>query len=143
MCCLIINQSVRLIFNQILLFDKQPIIVQSNINIIWQLYLSSYKLKIVLIAILYSLYISIAIHWTSKMPPSRVWSYFTRSSDKKQVTCNLCKQEFVYKGTTSNLLNHLNGQHPSTTETTKQSSMNSFINTPKKKTDWFCSYHVC
>ncbi|KAH3854310.1 hypothetical protein DPMN_096847 [Dreissena polymorpha] len=47
------------------------------------------------------------------MPPSRVWNYFTRSSDKSKATCNLCKQEFVYKSTTSNLQNHLDGQHPS------------------------------
>jgi len=49
------------------------------------------------------------------MSPSRVWNYFTRSADKSKATCNLCNQDFVFKNTTSNLLNHLNGKHPSET----------------------------
>jgi hypothetical protein len=68
------------------------------------------------------------------MSPSRVWNYFTRSADKSKATCNLCNQDFVFKNTTSNLLNHLNGKHPSvlTSETVKQTTMNLFVNSPKK-----------
>ena len=48
--------------------------------------------------------------------PTRAWKYFIRSSDSKSATYALCDQRFVYKGATSNLLNHLNySQHPSTT----------------------------
>ena len=53
-----------------------------------------------------------------KMPPVsplRAWKYFTCSSDSKSATFDFCDQRFVYKGTTSNLLNHLISQHPSTT----------------------------
>ena len=45
-------------------------------------------------------------HLEKKMPPgsrSRAWKYFTRSSDSKSATCDLCDQRFVYKGMTSNL----------------------------------------
>ena len=31
--------------------------------------------------------------------PSRVWNYFTRSSDKAKATYDLCKKVFDYKGT--------------------------------------------
>ena len=72
--------------------------------------------------------------------PSHVWKYFTRSSDKTSATCNLCDKQFAYKGTTSNLLNHLNIQHPSANTTNdtpkKQVPMTSFLNSPRKtKTD--------
>ena len=50
------------------------------------------------------------------MPPAtspHAWKYFTRSSHSKSATYDLCDQRFVYKGTTSNLLNHLNSQRRS------------------------------
>ena len=46
--------------------------------------------------------------------PSTVWKHFTRTSDKKSGTCNLCGASFAYLGTTSNLLNHMKGKHPTT-----------------------------
>ena len=66
--------------------------------------------------------------------PSRVWKYFSRSNDKLTATCNLCKQEFIYKGTISNLLNHLNGQHPKpeTSEPVKQTPLSLFISRHKR-----------
>jgi len=72
--------------------------------------------------------------------PSHVWKFFTRSSDKTSATCNLCDKQFAYKGATSNLLNHLNGQHPSANTNNdthkKQVPMTSFLNSPRKtKTD--------
>ncbi|KAH3833918.1 hypothetical protein DPMN_107234 [Dreissena polymorpha] len=47
--------------------------------------------------------------------PSAAWKYFTRSSDKKSATCNLCgaNLKYIQAGTTSNLLNHINNKHPS------------------------------
>ncbi|KAH3793520.1 hypothetical protein DPMN_147034 [Dreissena polymorpha] len=72
--------------------------------------------------------------------PSAAWKYFTRSSDKKSATCNLCGVNLTYiqAGTTSNLLNHINNKHPSSAssndagDSKKQSSMSSFLSTPKK-----------
>ena len=66
--------------------------------------------------------------------PSRLWKYFSRSSDKLTAPCNLCKQEFVYKDTTSNLLNHLNGQHPAaeTSEPVRQTTLSLFVSSPKR-----------
>ncbi|KAH3813616.1 hypothetical protein DPMN_142081 [Dreissena polymorpha] len=45
--------------------------------------------------------------------PSAAWKYFTRSSDKKSATCNLCGVTYIQSGTTSNLLNHISNKHPS------------------------------
>ena len=45
--------------------------------------------------------------------PLRPWQYSTRSLDNKSVTCNLCKDELVYNGTTSKILNDFDKQHTS------------------------------
>ena len=51
---------------------------------------------------------------TFTMPhmPSAVWKYFTRSSDKKSASCNLCGTNLTYLGATANLLNHVKNKHP-------------------------------
>lgn len=58
---------------------------------------------------------------------SEVWTYFTRSVDKKSVTCKLCSVRLSYMGTTTNLWNHVKAKHPSSqSESSKQQSMKKF-----------------
>ena len=42
---------------------------------------------------------------------SDIWGYFERNSSGKKVHCRLCKQEYAYLGTTSNLRDHLIRYH--------------------------------
>ncbi|KAH3891637.1 hypothetical protein DPMN_015742 [Dreissena polymorpha] len=64
---------------------------------------------------------------------SDAWQYFTRSSDKKSATCNLCGANLTYMGSTSNLLNDVNNKHQSSAfSNDPQSPMSSFVSTPKK-----------
>ena len=48
-------------------------------------------------------YLSHSFEKLKVIMPSRVWNYFTRSSDKAKATCDLCKKVFDYKGTRNSL----------------------------------------
>ena len=42
---------------------------------------------------------------------SDVWGYFEKNASGKKVQCRLCKNEYAYLGTTSNLRDHLIRYH--------------------------------
>jgi hypothetical protein len=45
-------------------------------------------------------------------PRSVVWDRFSKRNDDKEVQCHICRENLVYKGTTSNMLEHLRRKHP-------------------------------
>lgn len=66
---------------------------------------------------------------------SEVWNYFTRSVDKKTVSCKLCSVSLTYLGTTTNLWNHVKGKHPSAKNEneSKQQTMKKFTVSDQSK----------
>ncbi|CAG2202961.1 unnamed protein product [Mytilus edulis] len=71
------------------------------------------------------------------MPPpkSAVWSYFKRLLNGNTVKCTLCDTELKYCGGTTNMINHIRLKHPAegpAESPVKQSSIQSFINSPRK-----------
>ncbi|CAG9840744.1 unnamed protein product [Diabrotica balteata] len=42
---------------------------------------------------------------------SAVWDFFSKSNDTKSVTCSSCKNEFKYRGNTTNMKKHLQRMH--------------------------------
>lgn len=52
---------------------------------------------------------------------SNVWSYFTKSSDKKIAKCCKCKKKYKTSGNTSNLKDHLKRMHPEINSNTSES----------------------
>lgn len=56
---------------------------------------------------------------SKKMPKQKssfLWQYFHPSSTDK-ACCNLCKQNFSYKTTTTNLKKHIERRHPNLLKT--------------------------
>lgn len=45
------------------------------------------------------------------MPPSQVWQYFNKSEKGKKVKCTICKNEFMFCGSTSAMATHLKKIH--------------------------------
>ncbi|CAC5392920.1 unnamed protein product [Mytilus coruscus] len=71
------------------------------------------------------------------MPPpkSTVWSYFKRLLNGNTVKCILCHTELKYCGGTTSMINHIRLKHPAENPAespVKQSSIHSFINSPRK-----------
>lgn len=70
------------------------------------------------------------------MPPptSKVWKYFKRTKDSKNVKCQLCEVNLSYTGVTINMLNHIRLKHkeefdrPETPE--KQPTLSNFVKSP-------------
>lgn len=50
----------------------------------------------------------------SKRKTSELWKFFD-PIDENYATCNMCKQKFSYKTSTSNLKKHLKTKHPTVT----------------------------
>lgn len=73
------------------------------------------------------------------MPPptSKVWIYFKRTEDSKNVKCQLCEVDLSYTGETTNMLNHIRLKHteefdrPETPE--KQPTLSNFVNSPRSR----------
>lgn len=73
------------------------------------------------------------------MPPptSKVWKYFKRTEDSKNVKCQLCEVNLSYTGGTTNMLNHIRLKHkeefdrPETPE--KQPTLSNFVNSPRSR----------
>ena len=70
---------------------------------------------------------------------SDVWDYFEKNASGKKVQCRLCKNDYAYLGTTSNLRDHLNRYHKDKYKQNdaresgdkQQTSLNIFVNCHK------------